>query len=154
MSVVQTLVDRVAVEDIVAVLGLAPDSGDWAAYSRCFDDHVDVTNPHFMAAPTRFTAQQWADRVASNQGDLSCRFHLLSTAQITINGDSAQIVVQQQVRFVRSDDSTERVYEVGGPLRLGLTRRPAGWRITQLDYTVTWHDGDQDILNPMGSVSR
>jgi SnoaL-like domain len=144
------LADRAEILDRVADLALGPDLLDVARYRRCFADEVEVCNPHFSGpGSVRHTGDGWAAGVCATQALFASRAHVFGPASVELRGDTADVVVLQQARFVLAGPAgpTLAMHHVCGPLRLAFARSAAGWRIHRLHFEVTWHEGDRAVFD-------
>lgn len=144
-----SLTDYHEISDRIYDLGLGLDLREFARYRRCFADEVEIRNPHFSPdEPLRTcTGDEWAATVYRTQACMDYCLHTLTSPAIDLHGDQASVTVIQQARFgLDAVGGADRSYRVGGPLRLGFTRTPAGWRIRRLDFTVTWNEGNGAVF--------
>lgn len=143
------LADRLAILDLVADLAWGPDLLDAPRYRRCFADRVEIVNPTFDGSDhpdgtaRDVTGDEWARSVLDTQGRYALRRHTLTSPSITLDGDSATVLVHQHARFAGADGVPDDggVLEVAGPLRLTL-RRKDRWRIVRLHFEVREQRGD------------
>lgn len=146
-SELTALLDHREIMDRISDLALGLDLREFDRYRRCFADQVEIRNPHFSpgAAPVRTcTGDEWAQSVYRTQARLGYCLHTLTSPAIDLGGDSARATVMQQARFALDPaGGDDRGYRVGGPLRLIFVRTRDGWRISRLEFTVTWSEGNR-----------
>jgi hypothetical protein len=140
------LLDHREIMDRISDLALGLDLREFERYRRCFADQVEIRNSHFSpgAAPVRTcTGEEWAQSVYRTQARMGYCLHTLTSPAIDLDGDSAEATVMQQARFALDPADDDRRYRVCGPLRLLFVRTRDGWRISRLEFTVTWSEGNR-----------
>jgi hypothetical protein len=122
----------------------AIDTREWEALRDVFDAEVDAD----LGAGATRGVDAVIDRVSSVLGGLDASQHMVSTHQISIDGDVATgrcAVLAQHVRRGTEGGST---FLFGGwyddEYRVGAK----GWRITRRRIVASWTDGNRAVLVP------
>ena len=134
-------------DDILAVVNVTH------AYCWALDDHAwDDLDDVFATDATAELGGEYVglaaikDRVASVLLRLRASQHMVSTHQVTLDGDAATCRCYLHAQHVREIDGLEAQFVVGGRYDDELVRAPDGWRITRRVLTVIWTAGDPRVL--------
>jgi hypothetical protein len=135
------------VEDRQAIIDLTA-AYCWALDTRSWDDLDHVFTPSATAdlGGTYTGIEAIKARVSSVLTPLDASQHTVSTHQVDIDGERATCRCYLQAQHVDRDAEGGSTLMVGGHYRDTLVRTSAGWRITDRVLTVTWTDGNPDIL--------
>lgn len=113
-GVVQRLLDRAAIHDLIATSALAVDRRDWDVAQACF------TAPGGVDA-MRAEAEQWHRT-----------FHFLNNQIIEIDGDDAQVETYAFITHHEAPDTFASPWAHGARRLVdSLTLTPAGWRVVE-----------------------
>jgi hypothetical protein len=87
-------------------------------------------------------------RVSSALGKLDASQHMVSTHEITIDGDRATGRCYLHAQHVRRDAEGGPNYIVAGTYHDRYVRTPAGWRIERRELHVMWTEGNLNVVRP------
>lgn len=143
-----TVMDRLAVDELITDYAVAVDDGDWAAYRRLFapDGRADYRS----AGGVEGDAGQVAAWLAESLSLFSMRQHLIVNRRITFGtldhdtGDTARVQADyvNPMRFVQDGDGAEGPsapdFVCGGRYAFGLLRTYDGWRLREVVVQEKW----------------
>ncbi|MGW5677869.1 nuclear transport factor 2 family protein [Streptomyces sp. NPDC003860] len=134
-----TVMDRLAIDDLVTGYAVAVDDGDWSAFRALFTDdgRADYRSPGGIEGPVAEVAQ-W---LAESMRLFSVRQHLIVNRRVTIQdlggypGDRAEVQADyvNPMRFKSGEDLVG-----GGRYRFSLTRTDDGWRLSSVVVEERW----------------
>ncbi|WP_406859563.1 nuclear transport factor 2 family protein [Streptomyces sp. HUAS MG47] len=134
-----TLMDRLAVDDVVTGYAAAVDDADWAAYRDLFtlDGRADYRGSGGIEGP----AAEVADWLAETMRLFPVRQHLVVNRLIRLQdlggypGDTAEVRADyvNPMRFESGED-----FVCGGRYAFGLARTDAGWRLRSVVVHEKW----------------
>ncbi|MFC8346910.1 nuclear transport factor 2 family protein [Streptomyces sp. NPDC057280] len=143
-----TVMDRLAVDELITDYAVAVDDGDWAAYRRLFapDGRADYRS----AGGVEGDAEQVAAWLAESLSLFSMRQHLIVNRRVTFGpldhdtGDTARVQADyvNPMRFVQDGDGAEGSsapdFVCGGRYAFGLLRTYDGWRLREVVVQEKW----------------
>ncbi|SNX56870.1 SnoaL-like protein [Streptomyces sp. TLI_55] len=143
-----TVMDRLAVDELITDYAVAVDDGDWAAYRRLFapDGRADYRS----AGGVEGDAGQVAAWLAESLSLFSMRQHLIVNRRVTFGtldhdtGDTARVQADyvNPMRFVQDGDGGEGPsapdFVCGGRYAFGLLRTYDGWRLREVVVQEKW----------------
>jgi hypothetical protein len=144
---VQQLSDRAEIGDVINRMASCQDRREWAGLDEVLAENVDVDYGPGYGGPATGVAR--GDLIASWQESLTrmdASQHVLSGMQIRLDGDAADVELNELARLTRSAVEGSRLYSFGARMELRLARLPEGWRITVLRVRGTWSDGNAAVL--------
>ncbi|MEK9518183.1 nuclear transport factor 2 family protein [Streptomyces sp. NPDC087908] len=136
-----TVMDRLAVDDLVTGYAAAVDDADWAAYRALFapDGRADYRGSGGIEGP----AAEVADWLAETLTLFPVRQHLIVNRRVLFsgpagypeNGDTAEIRADyvNPMRFTSGED-----FVCGGRYAFGAVRTADGWRLTSVVVEERW----------------
>jgi hypothetical protein len=135
--------DRSAVLDVLARFAHGIDSRDWALYRSIFTDEVDVDYTSYRpGSRARMTADDWVDRARRLFPGLDATQHLLANAWVQSDGGAVRVRTS-----MRADHFLDGArFTLGGSYVHLLTNGGDTWRISAVTLTVTWTEGDRQLL--------
>jgi hypothetical protein len=135
--------DRAAVLDVLARFAHGIDGRDWTLYRSVFTDEVDVDYTSYRpGSRARMPADEWVERARRLFPGLDATQHVLVNAWV--RSDGAGVRVQTSMRADHFLDG-ER-YTLGGTYVHRLVPHGGAWRIGAVTLTVTWDEGDRELL--------
>jgi len=140
-----TVMDRLAVDEVVTEYAVAVDDGDWGAYRRLFtpDGRADYRS----AGGIEGDAGQIAGWLSQTMALFPMRQHLIVNRRVRFEtleqgrNDTARVQADyvNPMRFAgRDDGSTEPDFVCGGRYGFGLLRTDDGWRLREVVVQEKW----------------
>ncbi|WP_369239775.1 nuclear transport factor 2 family protein [Streptomyces sp. R21] len=153
-----TVMDRLAVDDIVTEYAVAVDDGDWEAYRRLFtpDGRADYRS----AGGIEGDAAEVSGWLAQSMQLFPMRQHLIINRLLRFEildgdtGDTARIQADyvNPMRFAGHDAaSTAPDFVCGGRYAFGLLRTDEGWRLRAVVVQEKWRRTAQHPPEPAPS---
>jgi 3-phenylpropionate/cinnamic acid dioxygenase small subunit len=138
VSNLATVLDRLAVQDVLFRYATALDTKDWALLRTCFTpDVVGVYDAH--------GEQQGYERIEAMcrraLEPLAATQHLIGNVEVAVSGDTATSTCYLQAMHVRERPGGDN-FIVAGQYRDELVRTPDGWRIVRRALRRIWTQGD------------
>ncbi|MFF7214592.1 nuclear transport factor 2 family protein [Streptomyces sp. NPDC008238] len=141
----ETLLDRLAVDELISGYAAAVDDGDWAAYVALFtpDGRADYTSAGGIAGP----AVEVADWLASTMRLFPVRQHLIVNRRITLAPPSAgaEAEAEAEADYVNpmrlagpGTESTAPDFVCGGRYTFGLRHTTSDWRVHAVVVREKW----------------
>ncbi len=132
----QTISDRIEIQDLFTRYAHAVDSKDWALYRTVFtpDAHIDYSTAGGPSGDLEFVVSQLAtmlDLFAQTQ-------HFVSNIDVDLDGDLARV---RAMFFNPMVVKKDRQFFCGGWYNHELVRTPEGWRSRSLVEESAWFDG-------------
>ncbi|WP_199819712.1 nuclear transport factor 2 family protein [Streptomyces sp. NRRL S-118] len=134
-----TVMDRLAIDELITGYAVAVDDADWAAYRELFtpDGRADYRTAGGIAGP----AGEVADWLAEAMLRFPVRQHLVVNRRVRIEevdgfpGDSAEALADyvNPMRLESGDDIV-----TGGRYAFGLRRTDGGWRLCSVVVREKW----------------
>ncbi|MFH9726272.1 nuclear transport factor 2 family protein [Streptomyces sp. NPDC017254] len=136
-----TVMDRLAVDDLITGYAAAVDDSDWTAYRALFtpDGRADYRGSGGIEAP----ADEVADWLAETMTLFPVRQHLIVNRRVTFrgpagypeNGDAADVRADyvNPMRFTSGED-----FVCGGRYAFGALRTAEGWRLNSVVVDERW----------------
>ncbi|MFD5622315.1 nuclear transport factor 2 family protein [Streptomyces yangpuensis] len=142
-----TVMDRLAIDDVVTGYAVAVDDGDWAAYRALFtaDGRADYSSAGGIEGP----AAQVADWLAQTMKLFPVRQHLIVNRLIRVEdvagspGDGAEVRADflNPMRLAGPEDDgtvTSPNFVAAGRYAFALARTRDGWRLTRVTVHEKW----------------
>ncbi|MFF8606466.1 nuclear transport factor 2 family protein [Streptomyces sp. NPDC015346] len=132
-----TVMDRMAIDDLVTGYAVAVDDSDWAAYRALFthDGRADYSGSGGTEGPVA----EVADWLAETMRLFPVRQHLIVNRRVTLHGgypgDSADVRADyvNPMRFESGED-----FVCGGRYSFAAVRTDAGWRLRSVVVREKW----------------
>ncbi|MFI7388804.1 nuclear transport factor 2 family protein [Streptomyces sp. NPDC049813] len=137
-----TVLDRLAVDELVTGYAVAVDDGDWAAYRALFapDGRADYRD----AGGVEGSAAQIARWLASTMELFPMRQHLIVNRLVRFDsvdreiGDTARVQADYVNPMRLAGEGTAPDFVCGGRYAFGLVRTPGGWRLHRVTVHEKW----------------
>ncbi len=140
MPDLQTLADRLAIDDLLTRYTRAIDTGAWDRLDAVFtpDARIDYTATGGIAG--RFPeVKAW---LAENLPLFPRRQHVLGQKEVELDGDAAAVTAYfLNPMVLPREDGGELLCEFGGLYRHRLVRTAQGWRSSELVEELCWKRG-------------
>jgi hypothetical protein len=135
--------DRAAALDVLARFAHGIDGRDWALYRSVFTDEVDIDYTSYRPGSRgRMPADEWVDRARGLFPGLDASQHVLVNAWVRSDGEGVR--VQTSMRADHFLDGAR--YTLGGTYLHLLIPVAGAWRISGVTLTVSWTEGDRQML--------
>jgi hypothetical protein len=132
------LLDRQAITDLVAGLGLWLDEKRWGDAASILTADVTVRTPGGTAGGIDRVADQ-ARR--NHEGDVSQ--HVITNVLVELAGDRATARANLIATF--AEPGSEPNYTVGEQYRFEAARTPRGWRLARVEVVPVWRRGARPV---------
>jgi 3-phenylpropionate/cinnamic acid dioxygenase small subunit len=140
MSDLQSIADRLEIEDLLSRYAWALDSKDFDGLDDVFtpDARLDYTSAGGEAGAYP-EVKAWLAKVLPH---FPAYQHLVTNHQITLDGDTATSRSEFYNPMVTAaGDGTRGIFFVGGEYHDRIVRTPVGWRIAERVERSVWTDG-------------
>jgi ketosteroid isomerase-like protein len=133
----QTLSDRIEIDDLVTAYTRAVDTLDWERFDSVFTP--DATIDYTASGGIRGTRDEVRDWLAQTLPMFSRMQHYVAQKEVALDGDSAQVRVYllNPMQIAQPDGSMWQM-DVGGYYVHQLVRTPEGWRSRELVEELAW----------------
>ncbi|MFI1393971.1 nuclear transport factor 2 family protein [Streptomyces sp. NPDC020681] len=141
-----TMMDRLAIDELVTNYAVAVDDADWSAYRSLFtrDGRADYRSSGGIEGP----AAEVADWMAETMRIFPVRQHLIVNRRLSIQdlggypGDRAEVRADyvNPMRLESGDD-----FVSGGRYSFGALRTEAGWRLGSVVIQEKWRRGSGSL---------
>ncbi|MYW68623.1 nuclear transport factor 2 family protein [Streptomyces sp. SID8379] len=139
-----TVLDRLAIDELVTDYAVAVDDGDWAAYRALFapDGRADYR----AAGGVEGGAEEIAQWLTRTMGLFPMRQHLIVNRRLSFGpldrdiGDTARVQADyiNPMRFTGTDEGGAPDFVCGGRYAFGLVRTHSGWRMHRVTVHEKW----------------
>ncbi len=145
----QQLVDRAEISDTVIRYGTGLDLQDWELYRTCFTDDIEADISDFTGkAPFTIKADEWVDLGRRFLKGLKTQ-HVSTNHVITFQGpDEATCVSHLFALHHQPNDKGASFFNMHGYYTNTLVRTPQGWKIRKIKQTITWNEGNPQLIDP------
>jgi ketosteroid isomerase-like protein len=137
----QTVSDRIEIDDLITRYTRSVDTGDWERFDTVFtpDATIDYTASGGIKG-SRDEVREW---LASTLPMFSHMQHYVCQKEVELDGDAAKVRVylMNPMTITRADGTPWR-FEVGGYYLHQLVRTPDGWRSRELTEEIAWDRKD------------
>lgn len=140
-------VDRARIEDVVARFAIALDARDVEQAVACFAERVRWDYESLTGRPaSEVTPAELAARWRATIVHTDASQHFFSLAHVTVRGDEASCTVHSRVDVRVANAGGAQHSTTHGRYAFGLVRAEGGWRISAVELTVLWNDGNPRIM--------
>ncbi len=135
----KALADRLAIQDLMALYGMAVDRRDWALYRTVFtkDAFTDYSDAGGFGADVD-KILEWLPGSLSHYAGLQ---HNMTSHIAEVDGDAARSCTYFLAFHTIAVDVGETLLTMGGYYRDIVQRTPEGWRIATRVLRGVWIDG-------------
>ena len=137
----QTISDRIEIDDLITRYTRSVDTLDWDRFITVFTD--DATIDYTASGGERGTRDEIRDWLAQTLPMFSNMQHYVAQKEVTLNGDTAEVRVylMNPMQIAQPDGSTWQM-DVGGYYLHKLVRTADGWRSRELIEELAWQRQD------------
>ncbi|MEV6833702.1 nuclear transport factor 2 family protein [Streptomyces sp. NPDC051133] len=139
-----TVIDRLAVDELITSYAMAVDDGDWGVYRKLFtgDGRADYRS----AGGIEGDAERVAGWLAESLALFAMRQHLIVNRRVRFGllehdaGDTAQVRADyfNPMRFAADGGSSAPDLVCGGRYAFALLRTAEGWRLREVIVEEKW----------------
>ncbi|WP_236238967.1 nuclear transport factor 2 family protein [Streptomyces sp. CC228A] len=131
-----TVMDRLAIDELMTGYALAVDDADWTAYGRLFtpDAHVDYRGAGGIAGPVGEVAS-W---LARSLRDFPVRQHLILNRLVRLEDRDGFPADRAEARAEYLNAVPLGGFLGGGRYRFGVRRTEHGWRLHEVEVRERW----------------
>lgn len=140
--VIQSIVDRHAIHDVIVRYARALDTRDWALLDRCFVPDARYTYPGGESNSAAEVIER-CDRALTR---LDASQHLLGNIEIELDGDTARTKTYFQAQHVITGTPGGDTFIIAGSYADTFSRTPEGWRIIHRHQEYAWMDGNPGVV--------
>ncbi|WP_409329637.1 nuclear transport factor 2 family protein [Trujillonella humicola] len=135
--------DRDAVLDLLARFAHGIDGRDWELYRSVFTDEIDVDYTSYRpGSRARMPADEWVGRARRLFPGLDATQHVLVNPWLQADGGDVRVRTSMRADHFLGGER----YSLGGTYEHGVVRDGEDWRIAAVTLTVTWTEGDRELL--------
>lgn len=137
----QTISDRIEIDDLITTYTRSVDTLDWARFDTVFTP--EATIDYTASGGIKGTRDEVRDWLAETLPMFSTMQHYVCQKEVDLHGDEASVRVylMNPMAISQPDGSAWRM-EVGGYYRHQLIRTPDGWRSRELVEEIAWDRKD------------
>jgi uncharacterized protein len=141
-TLLQSLVDRAAILEILSAIFRGADRRDWALCRSAFAEALEVD----YGAPERLGAEALVERWRAALGALDMTQHLVSNYHLEVQGDTAQVTSEFIATHQKKSAPGGEMWTLGGGYEHTLARTPAGWRVIRMKMIPRWSTGNGGLI--------
>jgi len=131
----QTLADRLEINDLLTRYAHSVDSKNWTLYRSVFTD--DAFIDYESAGGIKGTREEVADWLEKTMAGFPMTQHLISNIDVTINGDAASV---RAMFYNPMGMPSGKTFWCGGFYNHSLVRTADGWKSQRLIEESSWFD--------------
>ena len=137
----QTISDRIEIDDLIMTYTRSVDTLDWARFDTVFTPGATID--YTASGGLKGTRDEMRDWLAETLPMFSKMQHYICQKEVTIDGDTAvaRIYLFNPMEITQPDGSAWRM-EVGGCYLHQLVRTSEGWRSRELIEEIIWDRKD------------
>lgn len=142
----RALEDRAEIIDILRRYAYAIDRLQWDKFRSCFAEEVEVN----LIRTNGWKTVKSADLARIAEGAFTtytATQHLAANAQITIDGDTAEVWSTLNATHYLRDAVGDPWHQQVGYYEFLFSRLPEGWRIVKMRQVPHWQRGNQQIYD-------
>ena len=146
-ALLQELVDRARISDVVNRYATGMDLRDWELFRSCFTDPVELDFSSFHGGPPqKLPAADWVAGVRAALSGFDATQHVSSNHVHTIHGERATCVSYMKAEHFLANREGDGSIALGGYYTNELERAQDSWRIRKCTLTVTWSRGNRHLF--------
>lgn len=131
-----TVMDRLAIDELITGYAMAVDDADWSAYRRLFtaDGHLDHRGAGGIAGPV----DEVATWLALKLRPFPVRQHLIVNRLVRLHDPDGYPADSAEARADYVNAVPLDGFLSGGRYRFALRRTPEGWRLSSVEVRERW----------------
>jgi hypothetical protein len=139
----QTISDRMEIEDLLTAYSIAIDSKQFDDLLPLFTEDA-VCDYGSLGSPKGPSAI--ADLIHTTLKSLDATQHLLGKSVIVVDGDAADVRTYLISQHIRDAAPGEKHYFIGGEYIDTMVRTPDGWKFQTRRLSRMWTQGDRAVI--------
>lgn len=133
----QTISDRIEIDDLITSYTRAVDTLDWARFDTVFTP--DATIDYTASGGIRGSREEVREWLAQTLPMFTRMQHYVAQKEVVLDGDTARVrVYLLNPMQIDQPDGSPWQMDVGGYYLHQLVRTPAGWRSRELVEELAW----------------
>lgn len=142
-----TLEDRFAIIDTCTRMAWHADQREWDQLAHIFAEKVTLDYTSLNGGePVTLSPSQIVGAWKGLLGAFDATQHLLGNHLVTVQGDTAVCTASFQATHRLANPYGAPLWTLGGTYRFDLVRAGAAWQISGVVMTMTWADGNKDLM--------
>ena len=140
---VDTLIERMALSDVLSAYAIGVDGRDIERLTACFDERIHVDFDAFAPGMTgTYDGSEWAERIMRGVRGFDATQHVIGNHLYTVDGDQAEGTAE----VIASHTIDGERLTVAGRYRHEFVKRDGAWRIRAYWLTPSWIEGSMDLF--------
>jgi hypothetical protein len=131
-----------AVRNVIAMTALTQDARDWDGHAAGFTPDARYTHPKGEITGV----QGIVDRSKGALSLLDSSQHLVGTAHVVVDGETAESTAYFVAQHVREAAEGGRLFVIAGTYRDSFVLQDGTWRIAHRRQEYAWRDGNPDVI--------
>lgn len=148
-TALRRLLDREEIRELIGRFAYCVDFQDWALFESVLGDPLRVDLSSVFGGPEGLKEQPrqaFIDSCTALFARLDGTQHVPLLDRLSVDGDMAEAISLLMAQHFKSDHPGGAVQRMLGHYRYGLTRKPDGWRITEITYLLRWNEGNWGVI--------
>ena len=151
-QIVQELIDKQALTELIFRQALANDQRDWKTYRECmadgdvhfdFTDHTDRVIGKHVGVVT--SSDSWVAKVTAVNLGFDATQHIISNLIHVVRAEEADSECFTVAEHFLNNSIGDRSITMGGIFKIQSVRTPSGWKIKRWHLAVLWYRGNPAI---------
>jgi 3-phenylpropionate/cinnamic acid dioxygenase small subunit len=138
----QTLADRLEINDLLTRYAHSVDSKDWALYRSVFTD--DAFIDYESAGGVKGDREEVANWLEKTMAGFPMTQHLISNIDVKIDGERASV---RAMFYNPMGMPSGKTFWCGGFYNHSLVRTPSGWKSERLIEESSWFDRQAEAFS-------
>jgi hypothetical protein len=141
------LEDRLDIIDTCTRMGWHADRREWERLREVFAEQVSLDYTSLNGGePAVLSPAQIVEAWTGVFENFDATHHLIADHLVTVDGDTATCTANFQATHRLANLFGSPLWTLGGIYRFDLVRQGGIWRISGVVMTVTWADGNKDLM--------
>lgn len=140
--------DHCAIIETCDRMGWHSDRREWDEATTLFAAKVLLDYTSLLGgSPSTVTPAELVASWAAVLGGYDSSQHLMTNHRVALAGDTAECTASYQATHTLANPMGSPLWRAGGTYRFHLVRSGDGWKIDELTMTVTWTEGNKNIVD-------